>query len=39
MQGTMKAGKREGVWVYTKPDGTRDAEWSGTYKDDKKVSE
>jgi len=39
IEGTMKAGKREGTWTYWKSDGSRDPEWSGTYRDDKRISE
>ena len=39
IEGTMKAGKRDGVWAYWKSDGARDPEWSGTYRDDKRVAD
>jgi antitoxin component YwqK of YwqJK toxin-antitoxin module len=39
MQGSMLQGKRDGAWTYNKPDGTRDPERSGTYKDDQKIAD
>ena len=36
-KGTYKNGKREGPWVGYNYDGTVDKEWTGTFKDGKKV--
>jgi antitoxin component YwqK of YwqJK toxin-antitoxin module len=38
-KGTHKNGKREGVWVGYNKDGTVDKEYTGTYKDGKKISD
>ena len=36
-KGTYKNGKREGPWFGCNYDGTVDKEWTGTFKDGKKV--
>ena len=38
-KGTYKDGKEEGPWVYFKEDGTKDMEYSGTYRNGEKVSD
>ena len=38
-KGDYKDGKKEGPWVYYDGDGTKDNEYSGTYRDGKKVSD
>ena len=38
-KGSYKDGKRDGFWVDFDMDGNRDAKFTGTYKDDKKISD
>jgi len=38
-RGSIVDGKRDGNWIYQRPDGTPNLVWSGTYKDDEKVSD
>ena len=38
-KGTYKDGKEDGPWVTFKIDGTVDKEWTGTYKNGKKISD
>ena len=35
--GSLVDGKRNGTWIYQRPDGTPNLVWSGTYIDDEKV--
>jgi antitoxin component YwqK of YwqJK toxin-antitoxin module len=37
-KGTYKDGKRDGPWVYYNRDGIVDENWTGTFKDGKKVN-
>jgi antitoxin component YwqK of YwqJK toxin-antitoxin module len=39
MQGSMERGKRNGQWVYYRPDGSRNEAWSGTYEADVRVGD
>jgi len=38
-RGTLVQGKRQGPWLYQRPDGTNNQVWSGTYLDDERISE
>ncbi|HIF39727.1 MAG TPA: hypothetical protein EYQ74_01340 [Planctomycetes bacterium] len=38
-RGPLADGRRNGTWIYQRPDGTPNLVWSGTYKDDEKVSD
>lgn len=38
-RGSIVDGKRDGIWIYQRPDGTPNLVWSGTYKNDEKVSD
>ncbi len=36
-RGSLLDGKREGNWIYQRPDGSPNLVWSGSYKDDQKI--
>lgn len=38
-RGSIVDGKRNGNWIYQRPDGTPNLVWSGIYKDDEKFSD
>ena len=38
-KGNFKGGKKDGVWVHYNEDGTVDKEYTGTFKDGKKIGD